>query len=108
MVPVLARQAGLLREAADLLGAQAGALDVADAAALAEAPAALARTAIRTWLRSCSPEGHPPDGATVERVLAVARLDQRATDVGSGWRVARTAGRLRLVPPPVPGSSPVR
>ena len=108
VVPVLARQAGLLREAADLLAAQAGTLDVTDASALAAAPPALARIAVRTWLRSCSPEGHPPDGATVERVLAVARLDQRATDVGSGWRVARTEGRLRLVPPPVPGSPPVR
>jgi tRNA(Ile)-lysidine synthase len=108
VVPVLARQAGLLRDAADLLAAQAGALDVTDASALAAAPPALARIAVRTWLRGCSPEGHPPDGATVERVLAVARLDQRATDVGAGWRVARTDGRLRLVPPPVPGSPSVR
>jgi hypothetical protein len=35
----------------------------------------------------------------VARVLAVARGDGRATDVGGGWRVARTAGRLRLEPP---------
>ena len=48
-----------------------------------------------------SPERHPPDAATVERVLAVARLEARATDVGGGWRVTRTAGRLRLVPPRV-------
>ena len=41
-------------------------------------------------------EGHPPDAATVERVLAVARFDVRATEVGGGWRVARTGGRLRL------------
>jgi len=102
VVPVLARQAALLREAAELLAAEAGALDVTDAAALASAPPALARIAIRTWLRGCSAEGHPPDGPTVERVLAVARLDQRATDVGAGWRVARTEGRLRLVAPTTP------
>ena len=102
VVPVLARQAALLREAADLLAAEAGALDVTDAAALASAPPALARVAVRTWLRGCSAEGHPPDGPTVERVLAVARLDQRATDVGAGWRVARTQGRLRLVAPAAP------
>jgi hypothetical protein len=58
--------------------------------------ATLARMAVRRWLRSCSGEGHPPDAATVERVLGVARLQMRATEVGGGWRVARTGGRLRL------------
>ena len=99
IVPVLARQAHLIREATDLLGGEAAALDVTDAAALSAAPLALARLAVRTWLRACSAEGHPPDAAAVDRVLAVARLEQRATDVGQGWRVERTQGRLRLVPP---------
>jgi tRNA(Ile)-lysidine synthase len=108
VVPVLARQAGLLRDASEVLRATAPDLDPTDAAALAAAPRPLARVTVRRWLRSCSPEGHPPDAATVERVLAVARLDQRATDVHSGWRVARTGGRLRLVPPAVPGPPPVR
>ena len=45
---------------------------------------------------------HPPDAATVERVLAVARLEAGATDVGAGWRVTRSAGELRLVPPAAP------
>jgi hypothetical protein len=40
-------------------------------------------------------EAHPPDLAAVERVLAVARGDAVATDVGGGLRVARTSGRLR-------------
>ena len=39
---------------------------------------------------------HPPDAATVERVLAVARGDALATDVGAGRRVCRTNGRLRI------------
>jgi hypothetical protein len=43
-------------------------------------------------------DGYPPDLATVERVLAVARGDARATDAGRGRRVARHAGRLRLEP----------
>lgn len=89
---VLARQADLLREDADLLDGLASALDPTDAHALTAAPLALARRAIRAWLR----ESHPPSAATVERVLAVARGEARATDVGGGRRVARTAGRLRL------------
>jgi hypothetical protein len=57
----------------------------------------VARVAVREWLRVDAPDTHPPDGATVERVLAVARLEAASTDVGGGRRVERTAGRLRLV-----------
>ena len=89
---VLARQASLLREDAGLLAALAGDLDPTDAAALADAPPPLARRAVRAWLTN----GYPPDAATVERVLDVARGRARATDVGGGRRVARTGGRLRL------------
>jgi tRNA(Ile)-lysidine synthase len=96
VVPLLARLAGLAREAVDHLDAEAVGLDPTDASALSAAPAVVARAAVRSWLRTCSEEQHPPDAATVERVLAVARGDARATDVGGGWRVARTAGRLRL------------
>ena len=96
LVPVLTRQAALAREAIEQLATGADAIDPTDAAALAAAPIALARVAVRAWLRPCSDERHPPDAATVERVLAVARLEHRATEVGGGWRVARTAGRLRL------------
>ncbi len=96
---VIARQAERWRDVVDHLAAESAGLDPTDAAALAGAPVAMARMAVRRWLRPCSAEGHPPDAATVERVLAVARLDVRATEVGGGWRVARTAGRLRLEPP---------
>ncbi|MEA2932678.1 MAG: tRNA(Ile)-lysidine synthase, partial [Actinomycetota bacterium] len=95
---VLARQAPLLRDEAELLDGLAAALDPADARAVAAAPVALARRALRRWLSAgCD---HPPDGATVERVLAVARGDAKAADVGGGRRVARTGRRLRLDPPP--------
>ena len=54
-----------------LLDGLAAALDPTDARALSAAPAALARRAVRRWLTAgCE---HPPDAATVERVLAVAR-----------------------------------
>ncbi len=101
VVPLLARLADHAREAADHLDAQADAvgLDVTDARALAAAPPVLARLVIRDWLRTTNDGCHPPDAATVERVLAVVRGDATGTDVGGGWRVARTAGRLRLAPP---------
>ena len=97
VVPVLARQADLLRDEAALLDELASALDPTDAAALVAAPAPLARRAVRRWLSAgCE---HPPGAAAVERVLAVARGDVRAAEVGGGRRVARTGRRLRLETP---------
>jgi tRNA(Ile)-lysidine synthase len=91
---ILARQAPLLREEAELLDFLASELDPTDARALAGAPAPLARRALRNWL-SASQE-HPPSAAAVERALAVARAEALATDVGGGRRLARTEGRLRI------------
>jgi tRNA(Ile)-lysidine synthase len=97
---VLARQASLLSDDAALLDELACALDPTDAAALAAAPVALARRAVRSWLRAgTDAECHPPDAAAVERVLAVARGDAVATEVG-GRRIARSRGRLRVEPVP--------
>lgn len=95
LVPVLVRQAGVLRDEGDLLDELAAALDPTDARALAAAPAALARRAVRAWLGG----DHPPDAATVERVLAVARGDVRACEVGGDVRVERHRQRLSIVPP---------
>jgi tRNA(Ile)-lysidine synthase len=94
IVPVLARQAALLRDEAGALDELTAGLDPTDAGALAGAPPALARRAVRRWLT----EGrdHPPDAATVERVLAVARHEAKAADVGENRRVARTRNVLRL------------
>jgi len=96
VVPVLARQADIIRAATDYLAAQASDLDPTDARALADAPVTLARLAIRCWLRAVSEEDHPPDAAAVERVLEVAHNERLATEVSGGWRVARSRGRLRL------------
>jgi tRNA(Ile)-lysidine synthase len=96
-VPVLTRQARLLEDEAAVLDELAGAIDPTDARALAAAPPALARRAVRAWLRCTSDdERHPPDAATVERVLAVARGEAKATDVGGDRRVSRTKRRLRV------------
>jgi tRNA(Ile)-lysidine synthase len=98
LVPVLARQAALLADDADLVAALAAELDVTDANALAAAPVALARAAVRAWLRPTA-AGQPPSAAAVERVLAVARGDVVACEVAGGWRVQRSAGVLSLRPP---------
>lgn len=95
VAPVLARQAELLRADAALLDALAAELDPTDARALSAAPLPLARRAVRDWLRA-GDEQHPPDAATVERVLGVARNEARACEVGGGRSVRRSAGRLLL------------
>jgi len=99
---VLARQSDLIREVTDDLEDRASSLDPTDARALAAAPRVLARRALRDWLRGCSPERHPPDAATVDRVLSVAQGSIAATDVGGGWRIERHRQRLVLVPPAGP------
>lgn len=91
---VLARQAAVLREEADLLEVLAAALDPCDAKALAAAPLPLARRAVRRLLRG----EHPPDAASVERVLAVARNEAVACEVAGGRRVRRSGGRLHVEP----------
>jgi tRNA(Ile)-lysidine synthase len=97
LAPVLARQADLLRADDDLLDTLAAALDPTDARQLAAAPPPLSRRAVRRWLTGLDPAGHPPDLATVERVLAVARGESTACDVAGGHRVARSRQRLSLI-----------
>jgi tRNA(Ile)-lysidine synthase len=97
VVPVLARQAGLLAGDADLLDALASILDPEDAGALAAAPEAAARRSIRDWLTGAG--DHPPPLDAVDRVLEVARGGRRATEVPGGRRVRRSGGRLSVGPP---------
>ena len=95
LVPVLTRQADLLRDDDDLLNELAGALDPTDALALANAPVSLSRRAIRSWLTNPL----VPDSATVERVLDVARGNTLACDIGLGRQVRRSQQRLRITEP---------
>jgi tRNA(Ile)-lysidine synthase len=90
---ILARQADLFRDDAAVLDALTAAIDPTDARAVAAAPPALGRRAVRQWLVG----DHPPDRATVERVLAVARGEVLACDVGRGRRVERHHQRLVLL-----------
>jgi tRNA(Ile)-lysidine synthase len=93
---LLARQADVLRAEADLLDDLAAAVDPADARALAAAPLPLARRTVRRWLA----DPYPPDAATVERVLAVARCERTTCQVGSNREVRRSAMRLALTTVP--------
>lgn len=99
VTPLLARQADVLRSLVDDLDVRAADLDPTDARAVTAAPAAVARHALRQWLRRCSDERHPPDAAAVERVLRVAGGSAVATELAGGWRVERHRQRLVLVPP---------
>jgi tRNA(Ile)-lysidine synthase len=96
LVPLLARQAAVLADEADLLDALAAGIDPTEAEALGAAPAPLARRATRRWLRGDAP--HPPDLAAVDRVLAVARGQMVATDVAPGRRVRRSRGSMTSQP----------
>jgi tRNA(Ile)-lysidine synthase len=96
LVPVLTRQAHLLRDDGDLLDELALTIDPRDAKALAAAPVSLARRAVRRWLAM----EHPPDAATVERVLGVAGGLASGCDIGAGRRVERSRQRLQLLGEP--------
>lgn len=96
VVPIIARNAGLLGGIRDLLDELAEAIDPTDAKAVADAPEPLAQVALRRWLQDETGAEHPPDAAAIERVLAVARNEARSTDVGGGWRITRSSQRLGL------------
>lgn len=89
---IVSREARYLGEDDDFLHDLAHTIDVHDAQQLAAAPLPLARRAIRRWLA----QPYPPDAATVERVLDVARGLTPGCDVGAGRQVRRSQQRLRL------------
>jgi len=99
-VPLLARQAAVLRDEVALMETLAlDALpDAADAKAVARAPRPLARRALRRWLRAEGGGDHPPSLAEVDRTLAVATGSAVGTELTGGRRVRRTGGRLRVEP----------
>lgn len=90
---LISRETRLIADDEDLLVQLAATIDVCDAVQLASAPLPLARRAVRTWLSN----PYPPDAATVERVLDVARGLHPGCEIGAGRRVVRSRQRLRLV-----------
>jgi tRNA(Ile)-lysidine synthase len=112
LIPVLARQADVLRDEVEWvesmlgdLGRPGEPLPVAD---IVQLPTPLARRAVRRWL------GGPPAGTRdVDAVLSVARGESAAAELAGGLRVERATDRLVLVvvsppPPPVPVALPGR
>lgn len=95
LVDVLIRQADLIADDDALLDRLSTELDPTDARALAAAPVPLARRAIRRWLTA----DHPPDSASVERVLSVARGDAVACEIPGGNRIHRRNQRLLRIDP---------
>jgi tRNA(Ile)-lysidine synthase len=95
LVPVLARQADILRSESEFLDELARDAWPGDlgprAAALAALPAPLARRAVRQWIGP-----PPPSLAEVERVLVVASGAARATQLAGGRAVRRSGGLLAL------------
>ena len=92
-VPILVRTADVLREDDELLEELASAIDPTDALALAAAPLPLARRAVRRWLA----DPYPPDQATVERVLDVARGSHPGCDIGGNRQIRRSKQRMAIV-----------
>ena len=95
-VPLLCRLADLVTRDTAALDDIASSVDPSDVKSLLEVPDAVARRALREWLRPHF-EGYAPDAAGLERVMAVARGEAVGTEVVAGVSVRRTAGRLRIV-----------
>jgi tRNA(Ile)-lysidine synthase len=89
-VPLLDRQSRLWRDDDQLLVELSASIDPTDARQLAAAPLPLARRAVRRWLTG----EHPPDAATVQRVLDVASGAAVACELPGGARVSRRNQRL--------------
>jgi tRNA(Ile)-lysidine synthase len=95
LVPVLARQAEVMRDESDFLDELARAAwpgpDGLSARALAALPPVLARRAVRAWLGP-----PPPSRDEVGRVLDVARGECRGVQLAGGRVVRRSSGLLSL------------
>jgi tRNA(Ile)-lysidine synthase len=94
VVPLLCRAGDASGEAADGLARLSAELDATDCRQVSCADPVLAAEALRRWLESGT--GRPPSRAALARVRRVVLLQDRAAEVGEGWRVERSQGRLRL------------
>lgn len=92
LVPILNRTAQVLRDDNDLLNELSKAIDPTDAIALASAPTPLAYRALRNWLS----DPYPPNLATLDRIMAVARGETLACDIGENREIRRSKQRLTL------------
>jgi tRNA(Ile)-lysidine synthase len=93
VVSLLMRLAAVAGDDLAVVEELASAIDPTDAKAIASAAPAVARRVIRRWLTR---DGYPPDLASVERVLSVARGDAIACEIVGGLEVRRSGQRLRV------------
>lgn len=96
VVPLLVRSSEHLHRVDRHLAQEAALVDARDTSALRALPEPVAVEALRGWLRTFLPGGHPPDAATVGRVLDVVHLRRRATELPGGRRLVRRQGTLRV------------
>jgi tRNA(Ile)-lysidine synthase len=94
VVALLCRQAALLADDAGMLAELASTIDPTSVPELAAAPLAIARRALRGWLRTMTPDGQPPDAAALERIFDVVSGEHVAAEVVGGTRIRRSKGRL--------------
>ena len=97
VTPLLVRMATVTSDDVVLLDRLAAAIDPTSAREVNQAPIALARRALNRWMVEAGVgDGHPMGLATVDRALLVAQGVIPRSDLVEGWRIARTAGILRL------------
>jgi tRNA(Ile)-lysidine synthase len=94
-VTLICRTAELLAAEAAFLDLEASKLDPTDAKAVAQAPIALARRALRRWIQGNGQ--HPPAWRDVGKALLVATGKRRGAQLAGGAFVKRSRGRLVLV-----------
>lgn len=99
VAPLVARAASLQRHLLDFVEAAAAGIDPTDAVSVAALDPAVASSLMRSWWRSETGYRYAPDAAAVQRMIDVARGRAVGAEVVDGWRIARTARRLRLEPP---------
>ncbi|MEX0768236.1 MAG: tRNA lysidine(34) synthetase TilS [Microthrixaceae bacterium] len=96
VTPLLCRLADLCAEQADLITDLAAAEDATDAQRLSALPGAVASEVIRLWWLTTTGIAYPPNAGAITRILAVASGQAVSCQVGNGWSVRRSAGRLSL------------
>jgi len=99
LVPVVVRQADLLRDESALLDELAAHIDPTDVHVLRAAPVALRRRVLRRWLRENSSDGYFPDSSVIERVMRVVNGEVVACEIAGGRRIKRSMGRLSMEDP---------
>ncbi|MFV0316481.1 MAG: tRNA lysidine(34) synthetase TilS [Microthrixaceae bacterium] len=97
VVPLLTRTAELAGAQREFIAEVVGAVDPTDSAAVGALSEHLAAEVLRSWWTTATDGLPPPDRAALRRMLQVVNHDATRCDVASGWVLARTAGRLRLV-----------